>query len=696
VLRLAIAQMRPRKGAYEENLARLGALVREVAVSADPPELLVAPEAALTGYFLEGGVRDLAVSADQLFHDLSCQHRDAHAPPLDVALGFYEVHQNRLFNSGLYATLGGPGAGIRHVHRKVFLPTYGVFDEERFVEAGRGVQAFDTRWGRAAILICEDAWHSFTPMLAALGGAQLILIPSASPARGVEPAEEAPGRPASLARWNRLVQDIAGEHGVYVALAQLVGFEGGKAFPGGSLVAGPRGELLAEAPIFEEALLRVTLDFEEITRARADMPLLSDLEMRLPHLLGSLHEARRGAKGGAPSRVGGAVGSAGRPGSPGTQGIGGAGVGEAGAASAVRRGVNLSGAKGQSAGHGPLRSAQGDRDADQAKPGTRQDDPGAAQDDLGAAQVDSGDSQNAPGSPPVGPCDAAPIPHVALAPASMRADPSRDPLAIDAALTRRWLVEFIRDEIQRRRGFERVVIGLSGGVDSSVVAYLAAEALGPGNVVGVRMPYRTSSPESLAHAQLVVDALGIEAATIDISAAVDGLAGAMHEQPDASRLGNMMARTRMITLFDLSAARRALPLGTGNKTERLFGYFTWHADDSPPVNPIGDLFKSQVWALARDLGLPDVIVSKPASADLITGQTDEGDFGISYPRADAILHWILLGYGSPEIAALGFSEEEIALVRRRLDSTHWKRRLPTVAMLSATAIGEYYLRPVDY
>jgi len=158
----------------------------------------------------------------------------------------------------------------------------------------------------------------------------------------------------------------------------------------------------------------------------------------------------------------------------------------------------------------------------------------------------------------------------------------------------------------------------------------------------------------------------------------------------------MMARMRMITLFDLSAATRAIPLGTGNKTERLFGYFTWHADDSPPVNPIGDLFKSQVWALARHLGVPDVIVDKPASADLIKGQTDEGDFGISYPRADTILHWILLGYRAPEIAALGYTEAEIALVRKRLDSTHWKRRLPTVAMLSGTAIGEYYLRPVDY
>ena len=272
----------------------------------------------------------------------------------------------------------------------------------------------------------------------------------------------------------------------------------------------------------------------------------------------------------------------------------------------------------------------------------------------------------------------------------------RDPLDIDPVLTRRWLVEFIRDEVQRRRGFEKVVIGLSGGVDSSLVAYLAADALGPENVLGVRMPYRTSSPESLEHAQLVIDAIGIRSATVDITTAVEGLAAAIGGDPSPGRLGNIMARARMITLFDLSAAHRALPLGTGNKTERLLGYFTWHADDSPPVNPIGDLFKTQVWALARHVGVPDVIVSKPASADLIKGQTDEGDFGISYPRADAILHWILLGYRNPEIGTLGFSEEEIDLVRSRLDSTHWKRRLPTVAMLSGTAIGEYYLRPVDY
>jgi NAD+ synthetase len=228
------------------------------------------------------------------------------------------------------------------------------------------------------------------------------------------------------------------------------------------------------------------------------------------------------------------------------------------------------------------------------------------------------------------------------------------------------------------------------------VAFLAAEALGKENVVGIRMPYRSSSPESLAHAQLVIDQLGIQSRTVDISPGVDGIVGAIGGTSTPARRGNVMARMRMITLFDLSEEEKALPLGTGNKTERLFGYFTWHADDSPPVNPIGDLFKTQVWALARALGVPEVIVSKPATADLVSGQTDEGDFGISYARADVILHWLLQGYQAEQISSLGYTLQEIALVEKRLRSTHWKRRLPTVAMLSQTAIGEYYLRPVDY
>jgi NAD+ synthetase len=209
------------------------------------------------------------------------------------------------------------------------------------------------------------------------------------------------------------------------------------------------------------------------------------------------------------------------------------------------------------------------------------------------------------------------------------------------------------------------------------------------------MPYRTSSPDSLAHAQLVLDALGVRDRTVDISAAVDGYL-AQEPDADATRRGNVMARVRMITLFDLAAKHRALPLGTGNKSERLFGYFTWHADDSPPINPLGDLFKTQVWALARHLGVPDAIVSKPASADLVVGQTDETDFGITYGKADVLLHWMLHGFRDDQLVAHGFPADEVSLVRRRLESTHWKRRLPTVAMVSGTAIGESYLRPVDY
>ncbi|MFL5618215.1 MAG: NAD+ synthase [Gemmatimonadaceae bacterium] len=278
----------------------------------------------------------------------------------------------------------------------------------------------------------------------------------------------------------------------------------------------------------------------------------------------------------------------------------------------------------------------------------------------------------------------------------VRASPASGPppLELDAAMVEGWLVHFLRDEL-RRRGFKKVVVGVSGGVDSAVTAFLAARAFGAENVVGVRMPYRTSSRESLEHGKLVIDALGIEERTVDISSAVDGY---LQHEPDAdpARRGNVMARMRMITLFDLSAKYHAIPLGTGNKTERLFGYFTWHADDSPPINPLGDLFKTQVWALARHLGVPEVIVGKAPSADLVVGQTDEGDFGISYARADELLNWMLNGYSADDLVARGFDAAEVSLVRKRLETTHWKRRLPTVAMVSGSAIGESYLRPVDY
>jgi NAD+ synthase (glutamine-hydrolysing) len=606
MLHIAIAQLKPAKGDYLANLARLADVMGTLASDPEPADLLVLPETALTGYFVEGAVRELARSSEDLFADLVRIHDQSGARPLDIVLGFYELWRSRLHNSVLAARLGGPDAGIRHVHRKVFLPTYGVFDEERFVEPGRTVRAFEAGWGRAAAIVCEDAWHSLVPTIAALNGAQLLVVVSASPARGLLPAEGGEERPASLRRWEQTIQAIAGEHGIYVVLAQLVGFEGGKAFPGGSLVAGPRGDILARARVFEEDLLRVTVDLEEIARVRADMPLLSDLEIRLPHLVEELLPPPRGDR----------AGPAGQDGAHGAAPAAGAG---------------------RSAGARPPAPPQPAR--------------------LGAGQ---------------------------------------DPLAIDPELTRRWLVEFLKDEVVRRRKFTRAVVGLSGGVDSAVVAWLAAEALGPAQVTVLRMPYRASSPDSYQHAGLIIDALGLPSESIDISAGVDGLAAALADPPGPGRLGNIAARLRMTTLFDRSAALSALPLGTGNKTERLFGYFTWHADDTPPVNPIGDLFKTQVWALARHLGVPEAIVAKPPTADLVAGQTDEGDLGISYAKADAILHWLLMGYPADAIAAAGYTAAEVELVRSRLDATHWKRKLPTVAMVSQTAIGEYYLRPVDY
>jgi NAD+ synthase (glutamine-hydrolysing) len=609
LVHLALVQLKPRKGDYAGNLERLRPLFVQVDGLVPRPMVLCFAESALTGYFLEGGVRDNAVTAGTLAADLDKTYRAALATPrpIDITIGFYEIWNNKLYNSVMYVTLGDGEPRIRHVHRKVFLPTYGLFDEERFVERGRDVRAFDTPWGRAGMLVCEDAWHSMTGTIVALDGAQIIFVCAAPPSRGIWPKpDDVPG-PASVSRWDRLVRDIADEHGVYVALTTLVGTEGGKVFPGGSLVAGPTGEVRGRAPLWEDAILATTVDLADVTRARAEMPLIADLETMIPHLRASMDDVTTGV----PTRF----------------------------------------------------------DYDPAS-----SEPARHLIEGGRAAVSSG-----------------PLPVVQVT-ASRETPPA--PLVIDAALAQEWLVQFIREEMARRN-FQCAVVGISGGVDSAVTAYLATKALGAKNVLGVRMPYRTSSKESLEHAQLVIDALGIESRTIDISAAVDGY---LCSEPDADhgRRGNVMARMRMITLFDLAAKHRGIPLGTGNKTERLFGYFTWHADDSPPVNPLGDLFKTQVWALAKHLGVPDVIVSKAPTADLVVGQTDEGDFGISYAKADEILNWLLSGFADNELVARGFDANEVAIVKQRVASTHWKRRLPTVAMLSSTAIGESYLRPVDY
>jgi NAD+ synthetase len=269
------------------------------------------------------------------------------------------------------------------------------------------------------------------------------------------------------------------------------------------------------------------------------------------------------------------------------------------------------------------------------------------------------------------------------------------PPHINPHITEQWLIAFLQDELIVRRNIQCCVIGLSGGIDSAVTAFLCAKALGPRNVHAIRMPYKTSSAASLTDAHLVVEALGIHEHTIDISGAVDGY---LQHEPDADarRRGNVMARVRMVVLFDQSAKYCALPIGTGNKTERLLGYFTWHADDTPPVNPIGDLYKTQVWALARHLGVPLSLIEKAPSADLEANQTDEADLGITYAKADAILARMLEGYSNQQLIERGFERRDVELVRRRVDGTHWKRHLPTTAMLTNTAINEFYLRPVDY
>ncbi|HEX2864920.1 MAG TPA: NAD(+) synthase, partial [Deinococcales bacterium] len=225
-------------------------------------------------------------------------------------------------------------------------------------------------------------------------------------------------------------------------------------------------------------------------------------------------------------------------------------------------------------------------------------------------------------------------------------------IALNDEALERFLILFLQDEVQRQRGFTKAVVALSGGVDSALVAALAAKALGPENVQAVRMPYRTSNPSSLSDAQTVAEALGVNLETVDISPMVDGYADAV-EGMTPRRKGNVMARARMIVLFDKGEEHHAIPLGTGNKTERLFGYYTWHdAGDAAPINPLGDLLKTQVWALAKHMNLPQVVIDKAPSADLEANQTDETDLGITYRRADVILHHYLKAYPDDYIEAL--------------------------------------------
>jgi NAD+ synthase len=268
-------------------------------------------------------------------------------------------------------------------------------------------------------------------------------------------------------------------------------------------------------------------------------------------------------------------------------------------------------------------------------------------------------------------------------------------LDINTALTRRILVHFLRDEI-RRTGLTRAVLGLSGGIDSALACFLAAEALGPENVLAVRLPYATSSPDSLAHAQLVIDQTGVCAETFEITGMAQPLLDTLPPGSD-QRAGNVMARARMIVLYDRSAAEGGLVIGTGNKTEILLGYSTLYGDSASALNPLGDLYKTQVRQLARDLGVPPAIVDKPPSADLWANQTDEGELGFTYARVDQLLYLLVdQRYRPEECVAAGFDAAFVAQVLERIRRNQFKRMLPLIAKLSNRTVGYDFLYLRDW
>ena len=281
-LHAAIVQCKPRKGRYGDNLRDLVPIFAQLGRQEHPPDLVILPEAALTGYFLEGAVFELARSAQTFADDLASAWREANGDaPVDLVCGFFENDQGAYHNSALYLELRASEHCIRHVHRKMFLPTYGVFDEERFLSRGRSLHVFATPFGRTALLICEDVWHALMPTLAAIKGARLLIVPSAAPGRGVDEEDEL----GSIARWREILHATAAEHGVFLLYAGLAGFEGGKGMTGSSRIVDPRGRTIAQAPALGAAIVQAQIDLREIDQARAALPLLGDLNAVLPDLL---------------------------------------------------------------------------------------------------------------------------------------------------------------------------------------------------------------------------------------------------------------------------------------------------------------------------------------------------------------------------------------------------------------------------
>jgi NAD+ synthase len=268
-------------------------------------------------------------------------------------------------------------------------------------------------------------------------------------------------------------------------------------------------------------------------------------------------------------------------------------------------------------------------------------------------------------------------------------------LTINTDLARKILTGFLYSEITRT-GYQHAVINLSGGIDSALSCFLAAEALGPQNVLAIRLPYRASSPDSLADAQKVIDATGVQSITVEITAMVDPLFARFPDM-DNVRKGNIMARQRMIVLYDQSVAFRGLAVGTGNKTEILLGYTTLYGDAANALNPIGDLYKTQVRQLSQAMGVPQSILDKAPSADLWTGQTDEGELGFTYAEVDQLLHLLIdQRYTPQECVEAGFAQSFVQAVVQRVQRNHFKRILPPIAKLTNRTIGYDFLYLRDW
>ena len=269
------------------------------------------------------------------------------------------------------------------------------------------------------------------------------------------------------------------------------------------------------------------------------------------------------------------------------------------------------------------------------------------------------------------------------------------PIPTNTTLLRKLLTGFIRNEVHKT-GLKRAVVGLSGGVDSALSALLAAEALGADNVLAILMPYKSSHPDSRTHAELVARQSGIESLLVEITPQIDAYF-AKFPDADARRRGNKMARERMTILYDHSARWHGLVIGTSNKTELLLGYGTLYGDMASAINPLGDLYKTQVWALAEAIGVPPAIVNKEPSADLWTGQTDEGELGFTYREVDQLLYLMVdQRYTKPELIGAGFAERFVDEVALRIMNSQFKRRLPVIAKVSQRTIDRDFRYSRDW